>query len=67
MTDRYEPSTIEPKWRAQWEADKLYRRDDESDAEKYSFLTMLPYPSGDFHTGHCMLCRPRMLAHATRG
>ncbi len=58
MTDRYEPSIIEPKWRAQWEADKLYRRDDESDAEKYYFLTMLPYPSGDFHTGHWYAMAP---------
>ena len=58
MTDRYEPNIIEPKWRARWEADKLYRRDDESDAEKYYFLTMLPYPSGDLHTGHWYAMSP---------
>ena len=52
MTDRYNPSIIEPKWQQKWEESLLYRRDDESDAEKYYFLTMLPYPSGDLHTGH---------------
>ncbi len=58
MTERYDPSTIEPKWRQQWEETKLYRRDDESDAEKWYFLTMLPYPSGDLHTGHWYAMSP---------
>ncbi|MCO6452075.1 MAG: leucine--tRNA ligase [Caldilineales bacterium] len=52
MNDRYEPNIIEPKWQQQWEADRLYRRDDESTAQKWYFLTMLPYPSGDLHAGH---------------
>ncbi|MCP4196210.1 MAG: leucine--tRNA ligase [Proteobacteria bacterium] len=58
MTERYDPSIIEPKWRQRWEETKLYRRDDESDAEKWYFLTMLPYPSGDLHTGHWYAMSP---------
>ena len=58
MTDRYNPSIIEPKWQQKWEETHLYRRDDESDAEKWYFLTMLPYPSGDLHTGHWYAMSP---------
>ena len=25
LSERYDPSSIEPKWRARWEADELYR------------------------------------------
>jgi len=58
MNDRYDPSIIEPKWQQQWEADRLYRRDDASDKPKWYFLTMLPYPSGDLHTGHWYAMSP---------
>ncbi len=58
MAERYDPATIEPKWQAIWEETRLYRRDDASDKPKWYFLTMLPYPSGDLHTGHWYAMAP---------
>ena len=52
-SDRYDPQAIEPKWRARWREQGLYRVELDDDARpKYFFLTMYPYPSGDLHVGH---------------
>ena len=48
----YNPQAIEPKWQAQWEADKLYHAEIDESRRKFYALTMLPYPSGDLHIGH---------------
>ena len=51
MTERFNPSDIEKKWQEKWEADGLYRTPDDH-RQKFYFLTMLPYTSGDMHVGH---------------
>ncbi|MEX1021471.1 MAG: leucine--tRNA ligase [Litorilinea sp.] len=52
MSERYQPATIEQKWRDRWEADGLYKTVEDPDRPKWYALTMLPYPSGDLHSGH---------------
>ena len=54
----YNPSEIEPKWQARWEADGLYHADIDPTRQKYYALTMLPYPSGDLHIGHWYAMAP---------
>jgi leucyl-tRNA synthetase len=57
--ERYEPTAIEPRWQARWDALGLHDTDlaDES-RPKYYLLTMYPYPSGDLHIGHWYIVTP---------
>ena len=57
--ERYDPTTIEPRWQARWDELGLYRTDllDES-RRRYYLLTMYPYPSGDLHIGHWYVNTP---------
>ena len=52
MSERYSPQEIEPKWQQTWEEQNLYATVEDPERTKWYALTMLPYPSGDLHTGH---------------
>ncbi len=58
MVDRYDPHTIEPKWRDRWQADGIDHASDDDERPPWYVLTMFPYPSGDFHTGHWYAMTP---------
>ncbi len=51
--DRYEPKTIEPKWRERWEADEIYKTVEDPSKPKFYCLDFFPYPSGEgLSVGH---------------
>ncbi len=58
MQEQYRPEEIEPRWQARWVDDRLYEARVDPDREKYYFLTMLPYTSGDMHIGHWFAMTP---------
>lgn len=50
---RYNPSEIEPKWQAAWDAQQAYAVTEDPSKQKLYVSGMFPYPSGaGMHTGH---------------
>ena len=58
MAKYYNTNEIESKWQKKWEADGLYEANIDESKKKFYALTMLPYPSGDLHTGHWYAMAP---------
>ncbi len=57
--ERYDPTTIEPRWQDQWAKLRLSETDLKDDTRpRFYLLTMYPYPSGDLHIGHWYIVTP---------
>jgi leucyl-tRNA synthetase len=52
VSERYDPSEIEPRWQALWERERTWEVANEPEGDHYYVLEMLPYPSGEPHMGH---------------
>ncbi len=49
----YDSSSVEEKWREEWD-DDLYAYDEDSDAPEYVIDTPPPYPTGNLHIGNAL-------------
>ncbi len=57
--ERYDPTSIEPRWQQRWTDTGLYLADlHDTSRPKFYLLTMYDYPSGDLHIGHWYVKTP---------
>ena len=52
MSDRYNPQSIETRWRQHWIDEGTYEVDNDDPRPPFYVLSMYPYPSGPAHMGH---------------
>ncbi|WP_330630096.1 valine--tRNA ligase [Halocatena halophila] len=50
----YDPDSIEPQWREQWQEMELYQYEDDDERPDYIIDTPPPYPTGNFHIGNSL-------------
>ncbi|WP_374283710.1 leucine--tRNA ligase [Novosphingobium sp.] len=51
-SERFDPSSADPRWQREWDARESFKADDNSARPRSYVLEMFPYPSGRIHIGH---------------
>ncbi len=54
LSESYDPTALEAKWREEWADSELYRYDNTDSDTQYVIDTPPPYPTGDFHIGNAL-------------
>src|SRR3990167_1942890 len=52
MQTEYRPAELESRTQFEWEKNAAFIVKEDATREKFYCLSMLPYPSGEFHMGH---------------